>query len=100
MLIQSTTHHPSPTTQHLTPTTQHLTPTTQIELLPALPKEWPTGTVKGLKARGGYTVDMAWKNGKVTEVTIKASKAGTLHLLYNNKKESHELKAHQTLKVK
>lgn len=41
-----------------------------IELLPALPKEWANGAVKGLKARGGYTVDFKWRDGKVVEHSI------------------------------
>jgi alpha-L-fucosidase 2 len=45
----------------------------EIELLPALPKEWPTGSVKGLKARGGCTVDMAWKDGRVTTYRIRSA---------------------------
>ena len=47
-----------------------------IELLPALPKEWSNGSVTGLRARGGYTVDIKWSKGRVTEYTIHATKAG------------------------
>ena len=41
-----------------------------IELLPALPAAWHTGAVKGLKARGGVTLDLAWREGKLTSVTL------------------------------
>lgn len=44
-----------------------------IELLPALPKVWKQGSIKGLKARGNLTVDIAWKDGKVTHYRVASA---------------------------
>ena len=43
-----------------------------IHLLPALPGAWPTGKVTGLRARGGFVVDMSWKDGRLTDAIIHA----------------------------
>jgi len=47
-----------------------------IDLLPALPAQWANGHVSGICARGGYTIDMTWQQGRVTSATIHARQPG------------------------
>lgn len=56
--------------------------TEYIEILPAIPKEWKTGEVKGLKARGGFIVDIAWEDNKLTQLKIKATATGICNIKY------------------
>ncbi|MDD4922834.1 MAG: glycoside hydrolase family 95 protein [Bacteroidales bacterium] len=52
----------------------------EIQLLPSLPSALPEGSVSGLCARGGFVVDLTWKNGKVANVTILSKNGGKLHV--------------------
>jgi alpha-L-fucosidase 2 len=57
----------------------------EIELLPALPTAWPAGSVKGLRARGGFEVDIAWRDGKLTGGEVRAvSGSGRARLRYGD----------------
>jgi alpha-L-fucosidase 2 len=56
-----------------------------IELLPALPKAWPAGAVKGLKARGNYEIEMSWNAGLVTNLKIKSTTQTNAKVLMNGK---------------
>jgi len=51
-----------------------------VQLLPALPSNWANGSVKGLKARGGFEADVQWKNGAIAKAIIKSSIGGNCRI--------------------
>lgn len=56
----------------------------EIELLPVVPKSWPCGYVKGLCARGGYVVDMEWKNGLLVSAVFYVKKDNHCRIRHKN----------------
>jgi len=59
--------------------------TDDFELLPALPTAWASGAINGLRARGGFTVDISWEDGKLKKVSLKADQNGRKRLVYQGK---------------
>jgi alpha-L-fucosidase 2 len=66
----------------------------EIHLLPALPKAWPDGSVRGMRVRGGYELDMVWKGGKLAEAVLRAvtDTPGECVIRYESGTKKHKLK--------
>jgi alpha-L-fucosidase 2 len=56
-----------------------------IELLPALPENWKSGYVKGLRARGAFELDIHWQDGVMTTIKVKAEKGGQCLIKYQGR---------------
>lgn len=69
-----------------------------LQLLPALPKSWPTGSVTGLRARGGYEVDFSWRQGRVTSLAIRSQTQRSCQVMLAGRVEEFDL-ADETMKL-
>lgn len=57
----------------------------KIDVLPALPDAWKSGSIKGLKARGGYEVDISWENGKLSSLKVQGEANSSFIWTYKGK---------------
>jgi alpha-L-fucosidase 2 len=71
----------------------------EVHLLPALPSGWATGSVRGLRARGGFTVDIRWRDDTLQSAHIKADRAGTLRVRYGQSTADHAVSGGQSVTV-
>ncbi|MFV8326222.1 glycoside hydrolase family 95-like protein [Flavobacterium sp. ZS1P14] len=56
-----------------------------IDLLPAIPDSWVNGSVKGLRARGGFELDIVWEKKQMKTVSIKSVGGTECKIRYNGK---------------
>jgi len=66
-----------------------------IFLLPALPKQWPTGEVRGLRVRGAAGMDLKWNNGRLAHARLSSDKGGDYALVYGKQTVETTLQAGQ-----
>ncbi len=71
-----------------------------IELLPATPEQWATGSISGLRARGGYTVAFSWQDGRVTSVTLTGVRNGKVVLIMNGTLRTVTIKKGKAVTIK
>jgi alpha-L-fucosidase 2 len=70
-----------------------------VQLLPSLPSAFASGSVKGLRARGGFIVDLSWENGKLKEARIQSVIGGKLHLRSGERAATYKMAKGETLAV-
>ncbi|MGE5326916.1 MAG: glycosyl hydrolase family 95 catalytic domain-containing protein, partial [Deltaproteobacteria bacterium] len=64
----------------------------EIDVLPALPRQWPSGSLKGVRVRGGGKVDITWKGGQLTELRLQSDRAVKYRVRYGERSAEAQLR--------
>jgi alpha-L-fucosidase 2 len=73
--------------------------TGEIHLLPALPSAWPVGSVRGLRARGAFDVDLDWKDGRLERATLRSHRGGTARVRWGEERRELRLRPGERVEV-
>ncbi len=71
----------------------------EIRLLPALPDVWANGSVKGIKARGGFEISIDWKDKTPTKIKVRSTQGGSTILIHGKKRENLILTPNETAEI-
>jgi alpha-L-fucosidase 2 len=71
----------------------------RLHLLAALPKAWPRGSVSGLRARGGFAIDLRWSDGVLEHAVVSSAHGGPATVVYNGQRLELRMNAGQKQSV-
>lgn len=71
----------------------------EIQLLPALPSAWPDGELKGVRARGGFEVDIRWRNGKLISAGLRHAQGASCTVRYGDRRINVSVQPGPTLRL-
>lgn len=71
-----------------------------IELLPSLPRAWPNGSVRGLCARGGFVIDIAWRDGNLASAIVRSKRGGGSRVRYGSHFTTIHLSPGKSLRIR
>jgi alpha-L-fucosidase 2 len=70
-----------------------------LQILPALPSEWESGEIKGLRARGGFEIDIHWEDNELKQLKITSLKGNPCKVIYQNQTIELETDLDQIIKL-
>ncbi|HEX6398330.1 MAG TPA: hypothetical protein VFZ95_12970, partial [Steroidobacteraceae bacterium] len=72
----------------------------EIDLLPALPRAWASGSVRGVRARGGFELDVSWRDGILHRAVLRSVSGGVAHVRYRERLRKVRLRSGMSTTLK